>query len=644
MHSRRYLEAQTSLVDLFLPELAQAAIPNQSVNFNNTRQFDALLRYLEDSLHTREFVLVPSPNVLHILVTICCRTPTSNWTQKSAHMDAISASTDYMRQVNSEYDHTLYKVPLLERSRRILENYVLLAELSLDAPLQALYANMEKVLAVLAPYSVKTFFSPRKQRVSAADPKPQHRTPFRAQEELGLPKQTVVEVISDSEESDSVIEVSGPNEIASKYRQLNIPLQSVTSLSDLGSKTSGLGETTLLFRNMPHLLAHATPEPEQPAVKKQKSSVNPINQIQVYDDFLLAKKLESEAYDFWNLLRWMFECADSALQYQQFLFNSSQTNVHWIYRTYEGFFRIFFDFLAVQYNSGSTKKLHLLSRVLTLLGPKLDWNDRAVEFVFTGLGIATNSKCYPCYDRERLLIRHDPAILVSRLKTQVDFCDNQHSMALRFRIMCILYYRGKMEKANIEELVQNTAGKLVQVDCKCLTAFFDCLLTEHVPRIPGEIGVEFLSLLSQKLLALITNMDVGGWTHNGPLDANVQTVSELLQSDSVYASLAEDLGYKTFGEFHQKWATMVYLLQWMLTQLLMQIRAQGASDTYTQILSSSVSAADTRARAFYGEFLESRAENADIRADEIHFTLSAQEVQNYKQAFQAPFGHVLCIM
>lgn len=633
MDSQRYLGAQTDIIDLFLPELTRALAVNAEVNFNNTRQFDALLKVLEMSLQAADFVLVPSTLVLHILFTLSCRCPTSNWTHRSSHLEGISASTDYMKQINTDYDHTLYKMLVQERSSRVLGAYTDLIGRNSNhsAAVRRLYINMEKVVLKFMPITIKAFFSPTKKK-----PPKQETLDFDTGP-TGLPKQAVVEVISDSEESDSILEAVEPNEIALKYRQFSLPLKSVTSLSDLGSKTSGLGETTQLFRNMPHLLATATPEPEEAGkiVKRPKLISNPISQVQVFDDFLLAKKLElPDTFNIWDLLRWALECADSSSEYQKFLFNSSQTNVHRIYRTYETFFQVYFDFVTVEFlqrNPENPKKLTLLERLLTLLGPSIDWYDRAVEFVFTGLGIPTNSRPFPCYDRERLLIKHDPATQVARCKTTVEFSDNLHSMNLRCRILSLLYCQAKLV-AETNDLIKNLSSKLADIDTKYMTEFFNIFaVVNGATRLSGAKLKCFLSDLASCLLAELTSIEIVGYRHDETTEQNVKYITELLRNEQLFSSISDDLSYRRFSEFEAKWKKVNFLASWMLTQVLLRLESVpdvGKVTTYRRI-TDAAALADANALNFYKEFLDSRSEDADVQAEDINFTLTSEEVKKY---------------
>lgn len=650
MDSQRYLEAQTRLVDLFLPELDHAALPNLDVNFNNTRQFDALLRFLELSLQVSTFVVVPSTNVLQILITLACRCPSSNWSHRLSSLEGIPASTEYMKQVNADYDHTLYKQLVLDRSRLILKKYVQLVAEDKLAAAAGLDAHLMKAMLSLLPTSFMSFFSPKKAEQSNGEVdkmkksmKNEPQGPASRVDLAGLPKQAVVELISDSEDSDNILEMEQPDEVASKYRQFSLPLRSITSLSDLGSKTSGLGDTTLLFKNMPHLLATATPEPEEaskPNVKRSRAPANPVDTIHVYDEPLLAKKLQSpENFDIWNLIRWTFDCADSASQYQKFLFNSSNANVHYIYITYEGFFEVFFDFLTVEYiGSENRSARHLIDRLLALLGPKMYWYDRAVEYVFTGLGISTNARCYPCYDRERLLIKYDPAILVSRCKRLVQFTDNHQSMKLRWHIICLLYFYGHSQSSSVEELMENLSTKLEVIELEYLEAFFRCF-NKRISRIPQEILRELECALAIRLLNKITNVNFHGWVQGKEVATNIKNVCETLASERVFSSISEDLSYKTFSEFKDKWTKVEYLVSWMLNNMLMEVPDNHLQIEGQRILKAAAQA-EHNSSHFYNEFLDSRAEDADVRAEDINFELTGLEVSSYKRDHKPRFLRV----
>lgn len=643
MNSRRYIDAQTRLTDLFLPELDRVGVPGVDINFNNTRQLDALLQFLELTLQTPDFVVVPSVNVLHILVTLSCRCPTSNWTHKSAQLEGIGASTEYMKQVNSDYNHTLYNMLILARCGAILRHYVDISTQNShnSLSLQQLFSNLEKVLLKLVPYSLMGSFlklahkAASKNDPSKNEPEIEHFLPET------LPKRAVVEVISDSEESDSIIEVMEPTELATRYRRFQIPPKSVTSLSDLGSKTSGLGETTLLFKNIPHLLANATPEPEETArAKRPKTAVNPLDQIQVYDDYLLAKKLSSvERFDIWNLLRWALDCADLSSQYQKFLFNSSNTNLHWIYRTYEEFFSVFFDFVAVQFSMRKQpkgSKVNLITSLLLLLGPKRDWCERSIETVFAGLGITSNSRSQPCYDRERLLISHDPAVLVSRCKTTVDFTDNLHSMDLRCQILGLLFdfMCGQDEE---DKFVEVLARKLAELDIQYMKAFFASYLkVSSSVKTSREVFDKLFCSLATKLVKLIADIETSGWDSEQSVQQSVNAVTNMLRNRKLYANVCDDLSYKSFAEFEDKWTKVLFLVEWQVTRVLLQVQQcdiSHRSELHAALLSGA-KAADSNRQQAYREFLETRSEDADVQAEDLNFTLGVAEVENYKRQSQ----------
>lgn len=624
---KRYVDAQTRLVDLFLAELDNLNDGSASiVNFNNTRQFDALLLHLESSFVPSNFSQVPSTNVLHILLTLAARCPASNWTHQSAHMDGIGASTDYMRQVNLEYDCTLFKSLLQERSLEILQNYLNIVAGCRSAAADRLYANLESVFVVFCPATSGSFFSKARSVSEIED----------------SPHEPVVEVISDSEGSDKLLEMGLAELVKLRY---NLPMKSITSLSELGHKTSGMGETTLLFKDMPHLLAQATPEPEEAPKsrgKRPKREVNALLRLQVFDDFLLARKLDpSETYDLWSLLRWAFSCADNSTQYQQFLFNSAKTSAHVIYETYEGALRVMFDFLRIQRvrfrKNPNPRKSDLLTRLLHQLGRKEDWFDRAVEFVFTGLSLRSNDKPYPCYTREWLLVKHDPASQVAHCKSKVEYNDNKRSCTLRFQIMWLLY--SQVDKDN---LLENLVPKLAQLKLEYLVSFFDCyqgepstpLLSEFMVRLCGQSIAEMTSIVEDCF-----------YQSTDSAHSKVQLISKLVGDDYIYSCLKEDDTYKSFEEFEAKWDKVIFLLGWLLNRALIDLQSGWSDSTQDKqalaLVTLRVTTADDHKRTHYCEFIDSRSEDADVRVDDMNFTLSAREAAELKKRSSMSFKQMV---
>lgn len=602
MLSRRYLDAQTQLVDGLLAELAHS----QPVNFNNTKQLDTLLTHLEATL--APFVLVPSVPVLHIVLTLAARCPASNWTHDAALSEAIVAPSAYMQLVNAAYDAAVGKALLGARSGALLARYVaLLAQGAVTVPLQNLHLRMERAVGAMMRCEPLQAFAKHKARVDdTADV-----------EDAPVVGVAPVEVISDSEGSDSLLETAPPAQLVALYRPA--ALRTVTSLADLGSRTSGLGEAATLFRDMPHLLAQPTPEPEEP--RKRRKAADPLAAIQVFDDALLAQKLARlDVYSVWTLLRWTFWCADTSAQYQQFLFNAGATSVHSIFAAYERTLRPVFRFVALQSRCRSAStSAPLDQRLLVLLGRKADWGDRAAEFVLTGLAVASNDRPYPCYLRERVLIKHDPVVQTSQCKTAVEYDDNLASMPLRLQVAGIVY----CGVANSADFVAHLALKLARVPLRYLRGLFAAYAAERdtfaLP--PAELDAMMVQLAC-KMLADATDVPVP--YRSLASDAEVAALAALVCSDRLYASVTEDCTFQSYDEFYAKWLTVLFLTEWLVAHAMDS--TDGRLDS--ELTASALAAQQHMARLF-SEFLLARSEDAEVLADDS-FTLTAAQIAQYR--------------
>lgn len=703
-----FISIQLAVIDSFLAELAHG----QPVNFNNTRQFDALLTHLEATLAGETFVLVPSVDVLHVLFTLAARSHRSNWT----HAPTDVVGTHYMRQVNLDYDAAVTKSLLQERARQVLLRYVQLLErfsLQLDSATRgdekdstepttlidrptrssSPDSNSEKLQSKATARmdsALRLLFEHMEQVVGALVPT--RRNFFSAQPIVSPPLQpVVVEVISDSEGLDSLLEIEHPHAAARMVKEFSAPSLSATALSDLGT-TSGLGEATALFTNMPHLLAHATPEPEseersakrmksnqrekepkaEPEVSKgdesrkygqgsqkpgldatqkiRKARPNPLHnkqapnrknrtlglraeRIRVFDDVVLAQAVDPDCgYDIWALLRWCFTCAHTSTQYQAFLFNAAHTNVHYIYRAYEGVFDVVFRFMKVQQDStqkngdkGATNSL--FDRALSLLGPRRDIYERAVEYIFTGLDQPTNATTYPCYSRERVLLKNDPAVQVSQCKTATPYVDNQHLMSLRAQIVIFLRRHEQMAHFGGEiSVVDLLSAKLLGLRFCHVKAFFGTATVMQDP--------EFGSLLCSTMLSSITGMRLE-LEFISDASEQLTRVLTVVSDERLYSSISEDYSFGSFEAFWQRWQTALFLVQWLLGHAL--FRANGDE---TQI-KRHCKRGDRHRVHYYNDFLDSRAEDADVQPEDLTFTLTQAERLRYREYSTVSFCEMI---
>lgn len=634
--SRRFLDAQTQLIDHLLAELLQ--LPNADhINFNNTKQFDILLRHLELTLVVRPITLVPSTYVLHVLFTLAARCPSSNWTHDTSISESIGTPTEYMKQVNSDYDATLYKEPLGARSLSILRRYVEILSQETSPAVEILKARLEQVVASML--VVDSFFG---KPTPTEDSGPGKEQGAEQTEEYDA----AVEVISDSEglSSDSLLDAQNPIELISRYKR-SLP-KTVTSLSDIGARTSGLGEAATLFKDMPHLLAHATPEPEDSKAKRAKNT-DPLRVIQVFDDSLLARKFaDPGSYSVWSLLKWTFHCAETSSQYQQFLFNSFQTNVHSVYEAYSGVFKVIFLLMTLQYveNRPSSKKnLLLVDRLLLIFGTN-DWYDRAAGCILTGVTLSSNDKPYPCYNRERTLIRNDPLVQNSQCKTTVNCDDNMSSMGLRMQIIALLYAheQNKIHQQNkIHELkIREKTLKASFLDSVCwiiwqwplryLNGFFSVKSTE-VFLCPEEDLNYVMVRLCSRLLSDATGLLVQ-FTDLASRDEIIR-LADLIGSDELYESIANDTTYESFDAFFEKWQKVIFFAEWLLAF----VPAKVADEVLLLTLREKALAAEKKMDETFSEYMHERSEDADLLAEDVNFTMSELEIRQCKAKLQRRF-------
>lgn len=614
MNSRLFLQSQTELLDLWLAELSQLSY-QEVVNFNNTAQFDVLLRHLELSFLAPSFCQVPSPYVLHVLVTLASRCPESNWSHHPS-LGAVESSTEYMRRVNNDYDSALDKLALLQRSLALLLKYVaLMSTEPLSAALKTLFDNMHSVVLHLVPEPPRSINGdPKRSSPQKASPrKMRSHVKLQAMAEAKGTETDVplnlhaVEVISDSEDSDGPLELVSHVDPVSGYRP-------VISLSELGANTSGLGEVASLFKDMPHLSAHPTPEPEAP-VKKHKSDFHLWRRIQVYDDAVLAARISAD-YTFWDLVRWMFWCADSSSQYQKFLFNSNNTCVHSCYVCYASVVKVVVGCCTAQ--------LQCLRASPLMAGLYLQSHDKTVEIVFLGLGNGFRNKPFPCYNRELILLAHDPSVLVSQCKKSLDYDDNMESMGLRVEMLALFSFYERhhdkrrpdirslvLRKAKTDRILALAQDKVCGLSVQHTKAFFGVLLTPGFLRDYTEL---FMANLAMAVLCKTAEIEM--CMYDSLKGKFVNDVISMVSSRKLYCGITEDLSLPDLESFLEQWTKTVVLAEWVFWRAVSQSE---------QDVSASARVADETLQSCVRKFLESRCGDADIIEDSA-FTVARHEV------------------
>lgn len=554
MLHHRCLRLQTELVDQLLPELLQQR-QNGVINFNNSKQLDILLRHLELSFSSPTFNVIPSITVIHILFTLAIRAPSLNWSHDLVQLESFVTS-EYMKQVNRRYDSVLYHELLQKRAAKILRKYVDFIDEESNIATSMLHDRLTEVVA--------TFFPASHLRPSIGrQTKNAHHNPaeFGDTSNKETPSLYAVEVISDSEESDAIVDEDHSLLLPESIKAVE---RSVLSFTDLGNRTSGLGETAVLFRDMPHLLAQVTPEPfdsDEPKPKRQKHLL--IDQIQLFDDNLLFKRLQGmHQYNIWNIIRWCFWCADLSSQYQNFLFNSNQTKVHEIFSAYNDTLTLILHFCLLNTQTSKESSIWLAERLFSSLGIGVSVYDRAIEFIFTGLGISSNDEPKPYFPRERILVKTDASTNLSQCKEKAIFDDNTTSMNLRLLLLRCLYsvdtkLVGKekivsellvekiylLSSANLRKLLASSLEQVVASPYKCAGALkFDNLL---------------LAMCS-KYIEKITDLKVFGEKACAGDELLLVLADGRVFTNFINSSLLD-----CFEVFHELWKKLIYLSGWL---------------------------------------------------------------------------------
>lgn len=557
MLRQRCLELQTELVDLFLPELTQSNQGNV-VNFNNPKQLDTLLRHLELGLQATVFNMVPTTTILHILFTLSIRAPSLNWSHGFSDRESIFTS-EYLKQVNRTYDGALYREPLQRRAVLVLQKYIEIIKKEQLTAVDLLYARLEEVVLCLVYISNTRAPFARLSRIASLrrEPEKEPEDPYRS-------RFHAIEVISDSEESDAIVEAAeslAMDEFAILSDQKNVHL-----FTDPGNCASGLGEMAVLFKGMPHLLAQVTPEPSDSDDQKRKKvrSSPSVDQVQLFDDFLLCKKLlDPGPYDIWSLIRWAFYCADLSSQYQDFLFNSSQSKVHEICMAYNDTLQLIVLFCLLSMFHEKRFKPNLGRRLFNGLGSDLTLYDRAIEFIFTGLGVSSNDLPTPCYAREKILLNWDPVVQITQCKEPTIINDNATSMKLRLQLLLMLYANTANTLQNLEVFATVLRDKLTSL-CEEVTAiFFEATLEQvflcKAEKVDYQSYYHVLLQVCIDIIARRTDLKIAS-----PKDYTGSKLAKVICDADVFLTPIRKGLFEPFDVFYKKWIGILRLCGWLI--------------------------------------------------------------------------------
>lgn len=692
------------------------------VHLTNVKQFEDLLYHLESTFLANDekggesYLKIPSIDIFRILITLASRCLSTNFTHGSASIDGLIANSEYIKNLNEEYENCIYKSPIRDRCITIMRSYMNLLSASKSPITVDMVYNL--FLAALKDFIIQ----PKFFHIRGTLPKDKYlrsnRNPARRQE-------TNIEqshdIISDSEEEPPSLVSNTSKDIANevkKFQPYNIsPLRKNTGVfSSDNHKISGLNDSAVLFQTMPHLDSESeltSGSDGELISKKRKVRSNvrdkdsALSNIRVFGDYLISRQLNpiiNSPYNLWKLMQWTFHCANFSTMYQKQLLDSNSTNCHLIFETYAKLLRLIFDFLSFNFtyhlitDKNSRRLLNieidnknehidpvciffqrdrisrkeiinilendrniLLLNLMTQLGPsRVDWYDRVIEYAFTGLNkdkpkSESSYQPQPCYEREKLLIRHDNLKKVDK-NYAVQYDDNLDSMKLRYGIIIIVYYRSlffsdgsfingsKVDDSSASQLSPEIL--LQQLSCKLITLDYLYLKQFYLAYYMEIAEDKFISKIHQyRMMLELTKMVLISLTGILEIDNYLsekemlsthcnssQSFIDLIVDQRLYQVLVEDETYPHWQDFEAAWCKMNYLLGWLLESSLSHLQNNSTeSSNYNEFVDyiyKRVEKADRMKIKWFNKFILNHCEDntkSDNSHVEYHFYLSDDE-------------------
>ncbi|KAK6465792.1 hypothetical protein DFJ63DRAFT_333204 [Scheffersomyces coipomensis] len=620
-------------------------------------------------------IRIPSLDILRVLLTLASRCRSSNWSDTTTSIDGLQTTNEQVRVLNEDYYNSIHKPPLQSRSLLLLQNYFsYLSEYrKLDDPtLLLLYDQFRKVFDdfivrnrtvtkstlsssnsnTIRPVIKQSSSPKRKGDITSYFQSPPRSSPPRIpltdinQNETG--KHADDMIISDSEGTVSDIgsgAVDMEREV-NKFQSYNITptkklSRNILRLDD-EQMTSGLNSSEALFNS-------SSMDRDKNNRSRQRmmspSKFPNWHSLKIFDDSILSKKLNprlNRNFNLWQLVNWTFYCADKSSEIQRQSPNSNYSAFHLIYSAHRDTIDFIFDFISYNFqyelkndplikksvsdgNALASSRLKtakfiedsdsiLLSKLVTQLGAsQRDWYDRAVEYIFNGLGNKSKEAPKSCYDREKGLINHDHSVKEQFYNFSssdfVHFNDNMDSMKIRYKI-CMLLYQWSKYFHNIKggstnfdilgkrEFLTQLAFKFNDIDFSYIIKFY-CAFDPPYESIKERQA--FLEELSNILILEITktveanifSIDTYETIIVDDEDANIHEYKETIAFEAdpalpqlylehpiqlrniykmldtigdqyIYSAIIEDETYNNFDEFTQQWMKINFLFEWSI--------------------------------------------------------------------------------
>ncbi|KAI3406191.2 hypothetical protein KGF56_001033 [Candida oxycetoniae] len=678
---KSFKKIQTKFIDNIVPDLRE-----DSVNLNNFETFDDLLTILESSFRTQnnyivneghEYNLLPIPStaVLHLLLTLASRARKCNWTVKPSYTkNGVGESQQQVKMSNKYNDTCLHKSPLRDRCVAVLRKYL---DISFANPSEPIYPALMKVVGdLLRSNNIRTsglsditsFYRNAREPQSKSQPPPPPQP--QPQEEVTTKRRQ-----SFTEKAASDLGAKNGNEYS------NFGEDSGEENSDLDYDTTRDMENSSSILNMEEEIS-INDSAELPMFARLIAQPTETwDRLRIYDEPSLQERVGSNSkFHLWKLINWCFFCAGlSSLYYLKV-----KADCHYIYEAQSQMLSIVFDLIEYNLVSEMAKLFNEKDPYLWLFNPKDkrklvslqvenspdilfsmlikclgryqgSWYEYIVEFVFNGL--TPHLPAFPegCYQHEIALVRKE---FKKKRQSADEFdgndilSDNLHSMSLRFKISCIVFYwslafdeavvnrcntaGGSFSKSLAPDVfIGNLSEKFSYIDYRYIVEFFYSFAN------PSNISFKYRELFLVKLSTRILNDVYASPTrkfvlhcHLESSDANFQVdnldlILKWLNDPSVYASITEDELWKSFEQFYQTWMKLNFVLEWMLIWILEDLFRMGSIVYKDQsVVDKLISANDLRLSK-YDEFLNLCTES--IEKSNLEFQITKETAQEYKR-------------
>ncbi|KAG5419366.1 hypothetical protein I9W82_003133 [Candida metapsilosis] len=639
-----YREIQAKFLDSVIPELK-----DESININNYESIDDLLSFFE---LPSDSPLVPSQDVLHLLLTISSRSSSINWSVDLSKSKIGLMETQEQLLASKHTNELLHKSSPTDRCIMILQKYT-----------DAVYNGNEEVYKALQEtISQLVTREGARQRSITSISRPGSSPAPKIKEERRFRKRRHNETKESQGSDDTVIIISDSED------DYNDPEYKLSFESHEGSQSTS-----------------------RDSGQSHGQQLEPSVGIRVFDEPLLRDqfRINEGKFCMWDLINWTFYCSGLST----FRHPRKDSNCHAIYQAHSHTLSFIFD--VIEYNlvntlkdlfddqdpyvklfttSSSQKRFAslqvednsniLLTRLLRSIGYlQNQWYDRVVEFVFNGLE-KVHGFPKSCYQHETILVRSELKKKGSPSKGEFSYdSDNMESMSLRFKICSLIYYwcmvfdkriysgksfsRSSSTYLNSFEFIKLIWSKLKFIDYRYLVEFYYSSWSKST--IPTKYKQLFLMNLGSWMLKKLTGVsetkfELGDFLSLGEGKYQVYNldliVSWIVNRDN-YTSITEDETLKTFEEFYQSWMKLNFLFEWMLTLTLGELQDIGNNVYKDPIIYDKLKTADkTRDEAFQ-EFLISSS--LPLEDSKFQFQLSNEfvdNVKNYKMTWE-PFTSIL---